>query len=252
MTQDVSRNFSDDLGNLLLAYLNLKDKSRTQEDSPIKMGRIVDNKDPQKLGRCKVMVFHAFEELPDSDLPWATPEYAAGLGSFIVPEVGSLVCVYFRNNDPSNPVYSKQFLNSNNLSPERDEDYPNTMVLFETSVGEYLKINKKTNETVYRHASGVIVTFDKNGNVTIDTTNASTGNVKMDVRGNIDIDATGTINIHATGTITVDSSTMIEVDAPIIMTPAGNVAPTGTGGLCAMPIDPLTGLPQVGTILIRT
>lgn len=236
MTQDVSKTFSDDLGSLLSAYLNLKDKSRTQEDSPIKMGRVVDNKDPQKLGRCKVMVFHAFEELPDSDLPWATPEYAAGLGSFIVPEVDSLVCVYFRNGEPSNPVYSKQFLNSNDLPPERDEDYPNTMVLFETSVGEYLKINKKTNETVYRHASGTIITFDKSGNMTVDTLNSSTGNVKLDVRGSIDIDAVGTVTVNA----------------PIIITPAGTVAPTGSGGLCAMPIDPLTGLPQVGSVLIRS
>lgn len=236
MTQDVSKTFSDDLGSLLLAYLNLKDKSRTQEDSPIKMGRVVDNKDPQKLGRCKVMVFHAFEELSESDLPWAMPEYAAGLGSFIVPEIDSLVCVYFRNNEPSNPVYSKQFLNLNRLSPERDEDYPNTMVLFETSVGEYLKINKKTNETVYRHASGTILTFDKSGNMTLDTTNASTGNVKLDVRGSIDIDAVGTVTLNA----------------PVIITPAGVVSPTGSGGLCAMPIDPLTGLPQVGSVLVRS
>lgn len=255
MEQEVSKKFNTDINTLLEAYLDLK---RSKQDSPILMGRIVNNNDPQKLGRCKVMVYQKFEGIPESDLPWAIPEFSiagSDLGAFVVPEIDDLVTIYFKNDEPSNPVYSKKFLNSSKLSSQRDEDYPNTMVLLETIVGEYFKINKKTNESIYRHSSGTIITFEKNGSITIDTTNSSSGNVKMNIfgnitiesSGNIDIQSTGNMTIDSTGTMNVESATVMNVDAANINFPQGSVIPTGNGPLQALKFDLITGIPVAGS-----
>ena len=33
---------------------------------------VEDNKDPKKLGRCRVRVMNIFDEIPTEDLPWAS------------------------------------------------------------------------------------------------------------------------------------------------------------------------------------
>ena len=66
-------------------------------------GVVVDNKDPEKLGRLKVRVQAAYGEQPVDNLPWAWPCFCYGgmLGMFTyaVPEIGAGVWVMFLNKD---------------------------------------------------------------------------------------------------------------------------------------------------------
>lgn len=181
-------------------------------------GKVVDNNDPLKLGRCRIKVYGVFDTVPESDLPWAIPQFSfvgSSVGNFIVPPEGSIIWVHFDDGEITSPIYSTKVLDSGNLPSNRDEDYPNTIVFFELDDGDVFKHNKTTRETFYQHNSGTIL--------------------KIDAVGNVTLDATGIVNVNA----------------PIIQTPAGVVAPTGTGMMCAMPLDPLTGLPQSGTTLVR-
>lgn len=135
------------------------------------VGKVVNNKDPNKHGRCRIRVFGVFDStVPDGDLPWALPEQnfvGSNVGSFIVPPVGCIVRVRFDNDDIYTPVYTSKVIDKNNLPSQRFEDYPDTMVFFETDDGEYFKVNRKKQTAEYHHASGTTIKINKLGEVSI-------------------------------------------------------------------------------------
>ena len=173
-------------------------------------GKVVNNSDPDKEGRCKIRVYGIFpSEIPDDDLPWATPDFSfiGGLkGSFVVPPVDAIVRVYFDNGDIYAPFYTTKALNKNQLDFDGDisEDYPDTMVFFETDQGEFFKINRKTQMTTYKHSSGSIVTIDKDGNINISTEAANVGNINIDTNGNVNVNVAGDVSVVAEGDAKVD------------------------------------------------
>jgi hypothetical protein len=75
------------------------------------LGVVMDNKDPQYKGRCKVKVFGLFDELETQDLPWAFPRNEisfgadGGSGRFSTPKLGSIVHIQFNNGDYYSPEY---------------------------------------------------------------------------------------------------------------------------------------------------
>jgi hypothetical protein len=69
------------------------------------IGVVMDNNDPEKLGRCKIKVIDVLEEIPDSDLPWATPWKDLNGNEFILPDNGKIVSVVFDNGNPYRPEY---------------------------------------------------------------------------------------------------------------------------------------------------
>jgi hypothetical protein len=215
-------------------------------------GKVVDNKDPEQEGRCRIRVFGKYtDEIEDQDLPWSTPDFnfiGSTLGSFIVPPVDSLVKVYFDNDDFYNPRYTTKVLNRTKLSEFSaglDDDYPDTMIFFETDGGEYFKINRKSGLSEYRHVSGLIVRIDSSGNLTIENNDTETGDVSINVKGNLDITAGGDINLtsntgniemrSAVGEATIDGVTVnIKFVGGTLWSP--NV----------LPADPFTGVPHGG------
>lgn len=96
-------------------------------------GRVVYNSDPANLGRIKIrivginnidpmMSINSYSigakpnaDLPNIDedrtLPWALPCFMPG--SFVVPDVGDMVIVAFRQNNPRKPVYLGVIYNVN-------------------------------------------------------------------------------------------------------------------------------------------
>ena len=78
---------------LVKPFGNLLEAQRPTEDETFR-GIVVDNLDPKKLGRIKVLI-SIYEDLDIDDIPWAFPELSTFLGnsqnsiSFSVPEEGS-------------------------------------------------------------------------------------------------------------------------------------------------------------------
>ena len=179
-------------------------------------GKVVNNADPDKEGKCRIRVYGIFpNEIPDDDLPWATPDFnfIGGLkGSFVVPPIDAIVRVYFDNGDIYAPFYTTKAFNKNQLDFNSDisEDYPDTMVFFETDQGEYFKINRKTQLTTYKHSSGTIITIDLDGNINISTEAANVGNLTINIQGDTSINVVGDTDIIAEGTVKVDG-TMVEL-----------------------------------------
>src|SRR5258708_36061190 len=72
-------------------------------------GLVIENIDPEQIGRVMVQVPDVKGELPSS---WAMPCVpAAGIqsGCFIVPPIGSQVWVEFEQGDPDYPIWTGGF-----------------------------------------------------------------------------------------------------------------------------------------------
>ena len=120
------------------------------------IGIIVENKDPKKLGRCRIKVIDVFDDIPVEDIPWATPWKDLNGNSFNLPEKGKVVTVIFDSGN----IYKPEFIYSDHyninletkLSKLSEEDYQSMKsVIFDHKTQIYvndsegLKIDHKFN-----------------------------------------------------------------------------------------------------------
>jgi len=165
--------FNSDITDLLRDFINNRAQGLREQ---MYIGKVIDCKDPKKMYRCKVRVYGIYDDvIPDSDIPWALADMnfvGSLVGNVIIPPVDALVRIYFEDGDIYKPVYTSKVFDGNNISEEAKEDYPDTMVLFETDEGEYFKINKKKNITTYHTATGILITIDGKGNILISSESA--------------------------------------------------------------------------------
>lgn len=184
-------------------------------------GKVVNNNDPDKEGKCQIRVFGIFgPDLPDSDIPWALPDFnfiGSKLGSFVVPPVDAIVKVYFDHGDIYLPHYSTKAVVKSSQPSQKDTDYPDNMVMFETDDGDYFTMNRKTKETTFNHNSGTKITIAKDGS--------------------IEINSKGKIDIKHTNILTIDGKSVIP-----------NMS--GQGSLCSLPFCLMTGTPHVGSQVV--
>lgn len=199
----------------------------------IHIGKVINNNDPKKLGRCQIRVYSIYENtIPDSDLPWAIPEFSfigSDVGSFIVPPNDSLVNVRFSMGNIYEPIYTTKVLNKNKLPTNKNINYPNNMIFFETDNGDYFEINRVTKEIEFKTSTGDIINIDGQGNITIETTNI--------LGGKIDIISKGAVTIKAPS---------VEIKHDIL----ASVTPNPTGGpFNTLLFDPYTGSIHQGTLV---
>lgn len=210
-------------------------------------GKVIDNDDPDKLGRVKIQVFGYYDDLAEFALPWAVPDlnYIGGSnGNFVVPEVGTFVRGYFDQGDIQKPIYDSiafSEMTARNLTKNvlinKTEDYPHKMVLMETDQGDYLTLNRKDGETVFHHRTGLDITIGADGSLTINT------GMNYTEKGNITVNCYGDTNIESQGNISVKSQFgNIEVDSNTGFVMLGrNKAMQLVNNL---PICPITGMPH--------
>ena len=228
----MKKKLNKDIAELLKEFVLRKTKEKL---TTFYTGKIINNSDPEKLGRCRIRVFGIYgKEIPDDDLPWAIPDFnfiGSTIGSFIVPPEGAIVKVFFDNGDIYVPRYTTKVIDANNISSEAGDDYPDTMVFFETDEGEYFKINRKTNETTYRTATGVMITVDDEGSINISSEDTETGNTDITLKGNITITCSGA-SVVASGDVSVEAEGDVSVDADgsATVSSSGNATVESTTG----------------------
>jgi len=208
----IKSTMSQDVASALGDFLN--DESDYDLDDKY-IGKVVDNNDPLKKGRCRIRVFGVFgPEVQDNQLPWALQDesFIGGLkGSSIIPPVDCIVSVYFERGEIYLPRFTRKVIDENNLPTNMGEDYPDNMVFYETDNGDKFEINRKKETTKFEHSSGTTITIDKNGTINIDSKS--------------DINVTHSKNLFVDGSY---------------------VQPEATGPLCALPTCLFTGAPHVG------
>ena len=229
---------------------NFTDKVMLGKDVKFYTGMVVNNDDPNKEGRCRIRVYGIYgDEIPDDDIPWSVPDFnfiGSTLGSFIVPPLNAIVKVFFDNEDFYTPRYTTKVMNRTALSKFTagyDEDYPNSMIFFETDQGDYFKVNRATNESIYRHASGFIIKVDKDGNILIDDEGVNTGDLQINVKGNLDIKVGGNCAIEATGSLDlIGTNTTLKGNLDVTLNAPGGSAWVPN----VLPADPFSGVPHGG------
>lgn len=111
------------------------------------LGEVVDNEDPDFLGKVKVKVWGKFDQIDTNIIPWALPDNLmtggseSGAGFHSVAKKGSIVEVEFNNGD----LYTPKWKSINRLSDELKDKIGNTdyyknanVLLYDTETNIYL------------------------------------------------------------------------------------------------------------------
>lgn len=101
-------------------------------------GEVLENKDPNRQGRLKIKVFGRFDELEPDYIPWFepgninTPSDETGGGFLNLPKTGSVINVYFPDDDIYNGLWFHHNVISEPLKEKLDseEAYDDFSILY--------------------------------------------------------------------------------------------------------------------------
>lgn len=134
------------------------------------IGKVVDNKDPKKLGRVKVFI-EGLLEGDTKDLPWVMMENGTGFGgtgqdsAFIVPLVGASLNIHFPYDDIYFPVYRGFYQSSITHQSAFDDNYPHK---FGFQAGEHKFVIDREKSTVdVELGNGVKVSISTAGEIEV-------------------------------------------------------------------------------------
>ena len=130
-------------------------------------------------------------------LPWATPAYPIwtgsgnGIGYFAVPEIGSMVYVFFLEGDINQPVYFAEAPDAlKGLPSSRTTNYPKRKIS-RTANGIEIMVDDTAKQIKVTHPTGTYILIDGDGTVTV----SSQRDVNVD-GANINITGSNTVNVN--------------------------------------------------------
>jgi hypothetical protein len=170
----------------------MKNKLDGTSSNKTYIGAVEDNKDPKRLGRCRIRVFDIFDEktkegeyeIPMEDLPWATPWRDVNGNNFNIPDIGKVITVMFEDGNKNNPIYISSDHYNVNLEKKLEQlpeaDYLSMKALLydhKTQIYvndvEGLKIDHKFNNINIKEQSININLKDNFGKVNIGSPNST-------------------------------------------------------------------------------
>lgn len=187
------------------------------------IGVVVNSNDPTFSGRCKVKVFGIFDDIPNNDLPWASPINSAifagnGAGSISIPKIGQFVRIQYNNGD----IYAPEYLAIQNIDSQLinkiKDDYQGTHVLLYDPEEELTVIFQKNSGFQIYHKESLIQ-ISPDTLITLQTPNA-------DSIIQLDRDI---INITTKNEINIASAARAEVTADEVIVNGAQATKIGPG-----------------------
>ena len=187
----------------------------------IVVGLVLDNQDPNGLGRVKINLPGLSEDESGHWARVAAPMAGSGRGMFFLPEKNDEVLVAFEQGDITRPYVLGSLWNSQDKPPEANADGQNNVRVIKSRSGHSVRFD----DTV--GAEKIEITDKSGGNsVTLDTKNStisikSTHDVIIEApQGKISLRAK-TVEVKSTADTTVEAQTSIDLKATATMTVKG-------------------------------
>lgn len=166
-------------------------------------GVVENNIDPEQFGRVQVRVYGIHDEgsnVSADALPWA--EVAGGtdfglvngVGVTSILRVGTVVWVFFNNDDYNYPVVFATIKGNSDINSIAKGSYSNTATI-KTASGHIIELGDSggSEKIEIKHSSGSKITFQSDGSIIITATN----NITCSAAGNYDITAGGNLKLTA-------------------------------------------------------
>jgi hypothetical protein len=234
------------------------------------LGEVVENNDPEQLGRCRIKVFSLFDELENDAIPWAFPVTntvfaggEGGFGSLSIPKIGAIVRIQFSEGNLYSPeYYGIQTINRAMQSEISDSYLGSHVLLYDEDEQVKIFYTPGKGLNLFHKESQIIVNPDSS--ITIE--HKESKSVIELIGPRINIYAEDSVNV-TTKNVIIDHTNTVELGAGAIErvvlgdsflalfnshTHIGNMgAPTSPPVIPMTPVQHLsgkTGLPVVKTI----
>ena len=187
------------------------------------VGLVLDNRDPDGLGRVKINLPGASEEEIGHWARIAAPMAGAGRGMFFLPEKDDEVLVAFEQGNSARPYVLGALWNGKDKPPESNTDGRNNLRLIKSRSGHLVRLDDSI-------GAEKIEIIDKSGanSITIDTsTNSITIKSAQDVSieaplGKISLSARS-VEMKSTADTKVEAQATMDLQANAIMTIKGQL-----------------------------
>lgn len=190
----------------------IQDAVDDADDTGYIIGTVIDNVDPDGLGRIKCRVPNLFDD-SQGPVPWVGPHkkspfgIGSGYGVYGSPAIGSQVRIKLQDNDAHYAIFEADEYSKANANTKFKD--PTTWG-FKDPSGSELFVNMTTGDWQFTHKSGITIFFNTTGDRTTNLPGNDvltvTKNSTQNIDGNLTINVTGTANITATGACNVKGS----------------------------------------------
>jgi Rhs element Vgr protein len=169
----------------------------------IEIAEVVDNKDPDKLGRVKIKFYW---QSGDAESVWvrvSTLYSGAGKGLLFTPEPGAQVIVGYEHNDPSQPVLLGSLYHKSDGESYTSDD--NRMKQIQTRGGNYIYFDDADKEQL------IVLSNENNSKTSISLSFKDNGTIEIKTEGSLSLEGKD-ISIKS-DTLKIQANQTIEMDA---------------------------------------
>jgi len=200
----------------------------------LQMAVVLDNNDPDQLGRVKVK----FPWNDADETPWVrllTPHAGKDRGWYCLPEVGDEVLVGYEQGSPDLPIALGSLYNKDDKPPAAAVDAKNDIKMFMTKSGnrivlkdtsgdEQVQIITKDGKNVITMKTGGPTVIESEGDISIKGAGDITiegANIKLDSKGEVSIKSGGDTKIEASANVNSKAGAQFQIEG-MMVTVKGN------------------------------